>query len=535
LQSAWTDVQIAEWQAQDESLAQVYTAMKDQKKPTVNDITAWSADAKRYWQDWERLRLVNGVLRRAWFDVSGKEVKQQLIVPRCLVKEVLTAVHDNQLAGHFAERRTLKRLREQFYWSGMAKDVRLWCRSCVICCARRSAPSHPHHALQQDPVSEPLQRIAVDILGSLEPATPRANKYILVVVDYLTKWSEAYALPNQTAETVALKIVEEFVCRFGIPEQLHSDQGRQFESELFTEMCKLLGIKKTRTTPLHPQSDGQTERMNRTLLDVLAKLTRDNPNNWDNMLAYAMSAYRSSVHSTTNETPNRLMLGREVSTPATLLAPAPPNNPLKNAWVDSLHRRFQEAYKAVLETTRQAHRVQKAVYDRRAKLFCYEPGNKVWLYDPKPRRNKIAKLDAEKWDGPYVVQIKISGAVYLIKKEGAAKGRIVNVDRLAPYVSRDDQQFPSRTLDNEIEDSQSDSSSSENDHAVQHDTMNFLENVYLQPQVMLERYVHVRRESVTEVDEPESTQSIKPLPITTRARRQTRQPAWMEDYDKEVD
>jgi transposase InsO family protein len=95
----------------------------------------------------------------------------------------------------------------------------------------------------------------VDILGPLELATERNNKYILVVVDYLTKWSEAYAMPNQTAETVSSKIVDEFVCRFGIPEQLHSDQGRQFESELFTEMCKLLGIKKTRTTPLHPQSD----------------------------------------------------------------------------------------------------------------------------------------------------------------------------------------------------------------------------------------------------------------------------------------
>ena len=102
----------------------------------------------------------------------------------------------------------------------------------------------------QDPVGEPLQRIAVDILGPLEPPIDRGNRYILVVVNYLTKWAEVYAMSYQTAETVASIFVTEFVCRYGVPTQLHSDQGRQFEADLFQWMCDLLGIKKTRTTPL---------------------------------------------------------------------------------------------------------------------------------------------------------------------------------------------------------------------------------------------------------------------------------------------
>lgn len=101
--------------------------------------------------------------------------------------------------------------------------------------------------------------------------------YILVVGDYFTRWMEAYPIPNQEATTVAKKLTDEFFFRFSPPEQLHSDQGRQFESQLIAEICKLLGIKKTHTTAYHPQSDGLVERFNRTLLGMLSTATRDNP------------------------------------------------------------------------------------------------------------------------------------------------------------------------------------------------------------------------------------------------------------------
>ena len=131
------------------------------------------------------------------------------------------------------------------------------------------------------------------------------------------------AMTSQTAEECAKTFVTEFVCRLGAPQQLHSDQGRQFESALFQQVCKLLGTLKTRTTPLHPQSDGQTERCNRTLLDILAKLTRDQPAVWDEWLPYAMSSYRSSVHRVTGEDAQSSNARREVVTPMTLLAPPP--------------------------------------------------------------------------------------------------------------------------------------------------------------------------------------------------------------------
>ncbi|KAL9967721.1 hypothetical protein ACROYT_G026010 [Oculina patagonica] len=101
-----------------------------------------------------------------------------------------------------------------------------------------------------------MERLAMDILGPLSQ-TPRGNRFVLVVTDYFSKWTESYAVPNQEAVTVAEKLVSEFVCRFGVPREIHSDQGINFESKVMAEVCKLLDIEKTKTTPLHPRSDGQ--------------------------------------------------------------------------------------------------------------------------------------------------------------------------------------------------------------------------------------------------------------------------------------
>ena len=111
-----------------------------------------------------------------------------------------------------------------------------------------------------------------------------------------------------TATTCADVFNREFVCRYGFPLQVHSDQGRQFESALFQEVCRLMNVSKSRTTPLHPQSDGQTEQANKTILDLLAKLVATRKEEWDLCLPIALNLYRSSVHSVTGETPNRLML-----------------------------------------------------------------------------------------------------------------------------------------------------------------------------------------------------------------------------------
>ena len=136
----------------------------------------------------------------------------------------------------------------------------------------------------------------------------------------------SFPIPNVEAETVAQCLLE-FICRMGTPEYLHTDQGRNFESRLVQELCRLLGITKTRTTPYHPHSDGMIERFNRTLLNMLSISAQDKEKDWDLHLPSVMLAYRTSVHETTGETPFQLMFGREVRLPIDVMYGTPTGEP----------------------------------------------------------------------------------------------------------------------------------------------------------------------------------------------------------------
>jgi hypothetical protein len=351
----------------------------------------------------------------------------------------MKAAHDGPVSGHFAERKTRKKIQELYWWADQADDILHWCASCKVCAARKGKPTKPHHQLEQDQVSEPLQRIAMDILGPFE-TSKRGNKYVLVIGDYLTKWTEAFAIQDQKAETIAKVTIEEFICRWGIPLNLHSDKGANFESTLFKEMCFLLKINKTRTTALHPSSDGQIESNNKMIADVLAKMCQGENDNWDDNLPYVMAAYRSSCHSTTEETPNFLMLGREVRTPLTLLAPH--ENDINTNWVVDLKSKFQQAHKIAVENINRSHRGQKMQHDKRVKLYNFPDNTLVMLYSPKSIPGLTHKIHPGSWLGPFRITEHKSDCVVIIEDLMTKQKQVVNVDRLKRYVERDNEKFP---------------------------------------------------------------------------------------------
>lgn len=188
----------------------------------------------------------------------------------------------------------------------------------VVVALRVHPERKPRAPLTSIKAGYPLQIVAMDIVGPF-PESSAGNSYILVVADYFKRWMEAYPIPNQEAVTVAKKLVDKFFFRFSPPEQLHSDQGRNFELEVIAEICKMLAITKTRTTAYHPQSDGLVERFNRTLLSMLATAARDRPFDWEDHLRRLCIAYNSSVHPTTGYTPFYLMFGRQVKMPIDIM------------------------------------------------------------------------------------------------------------------------------------------------------------------------------------------------------------------------
>ena len=154
----------------------------------------------------------------------------------------------------------------------------------------------------------------MDLLD-MSVTTPKGNRYVLVMVDCFSRWTEACPLPDKTALAVADAFFQHIVCRFGMPSVIHSGQGRKFENKVIQELCLLCGAHKTRTTPYHPESDGLVERFNITLLMMLAMFAGENRDDWDDLLPAVMMAYRSSVHESTGDSPCRLMFGEECTLP----------------------------------------------------------------------------------------------------------------------------------------------------------------------------------------------------------------------------
>ena len=164
------------------------------------------------------------------------------------------------------------------------------------------------------------ERVAMDLLD-MSATTTRGNRYVLVMVDCFSRWTEACPLPDKTAHYVADAFFNQVVCRFGMPSVIHSDQGREFDNKIMQELCILCGSHKTRTTPYHPESDGMVERFNRTLLMMLAMFAGKNRDDWDDLLPAVMMAYRSSVHESTGFSPYRLMFGEECTLPMNIGLP----------------------------------------------------------------------------------------------------------------------------------------------------------------------------------------------------------------------
>ena len=241
--------------------------------------------------------------------------------PQIDKKQNLQSLHNSPTGGHLGENRIVNRVCRRFYWTGYKADVVRWCKHYDNCAMAKPGPRRKRAQLGQVPIAAPLECIALDVMGPL-PQAENGHMYILVLADYFTKWAEAYALKDCTIADV---LVEQFVSRFGDPRSLHSDQGREFESDLIAHLCKLLHINKTRTVPFNPKSDDLVERDNRTVEQILTVTTMVNKarNDRDDHLSYIMMAYRASVHEVTKCTPNLLMLNDETNLPIDLMIRAP--------------------------------------------------------------------------------------------------------------------------------------------------------------------------------------------------------------------
>lgn len=227
-----------------------------------------------------------------------------------------------------------------------------------------------------------------------------------------------------------------------------------------------------------------------------------------------LGTYRSTPHATTGETPNRLMLGREVTTPLTLLAPPVPNMPGRPPWIESLHENFADAHRLVQEHFAKAQRVQKQYYDKKVKLQTYEVGQQVWLWNNRRFARGPHKLNAERWEGPLEVKRRISSAVYFVGKHGEPGGRVVSVAHLTPYIQRREDLQVAEVVQPLADVRQIDSDDDEPVNEVQ----------------LPEPEAEAHEQDVLDSDDDAEVEQRVVLPVHRRPQRAARNPRWMADY-----
>jgi len=203
---------------------------------------------------------------------------------------------------------------------------------------------------------------------------------------------------------------------------------------MFKEVCKLLDIEKTQTTPLHPQSDGMVERLNRTLEAMLSKFVQENQGNWDTLLPLLAMAYRSAIHESTGYTPSKLMFGRDVR-----FSPIPVTPPDSTDFAWNLREQVNKIHQLARDHLDIASRRQKRLYDQRSQANSYGKGEKVWLNNPQSKKGRSPKLQTP-WEGPWEITKQVTDVVYRIQRTPKGKPKFVHHDRLKPFHERQNNQ-----------------------------------------------------------------------------------------------
>lgn len=234
-------------------------------------------------------------------------------VPMSLRKQVFDTMHN---ISHPGVRLSKKLISEHYFWPGMNTNIGTWARACEPC-QRSKTYRHNSAPIGTFPSTDRLDHVHIDIVGPLPESN--GNRYIVTMIDRATRWPEAVPVAEITAKSVAEVFVNTWIARFGCPSTITSDQGRQFESDLFIALTKLLGIKKTRTTSYHPQSNGLVERWHRSMKTAL--VARGNTTNWSKELPLVLLGLRAALRLKENISPAQMLYGTNIRLPGTFINP----------------------------------------------------------------------------------------------------------------------------------------------------------------------------------------------------------------------
>jgi len=425
---------IRQRQLEDSKLGSLIEYLEKQDLPVNDHLAKWIiANAKDY-------EMIDGILNvNIWNHRMNRrnQKKFRLAVPESMKEVILADCHDAKTSAHLGIKRTYERMSEKYYWNGMYEDARKYVLQCHLCATKKLVPDKYAGELGTVVSTEPWQVVGSDILGPL-PLTKKGNRYILTFTDHFTKWVEAIPLKAVTAGDVAENFVNLIVARHGAPKSLLTDRGKSFIGELMREITRKLEVDKLSTSPYHPQTNGLTERFNKTLVTMLSMFTGAHQRDWDEHIQVVVHAYRTSVHASTGETPFYLMHGRDPRMPSMMELV---NQEEQWESTEDYRNELVERMRAINEEVRYYNDVIKQQREIQARKYrhtnTFTVGDLVWLYVKYKKKGSSKKL-AHPWQGPFRIAEMTSPVNAKLQTLYRKKMKqIVHISRLRKYVSKE--------------------------------------------------------------------------------------------------
>ncbi len=381
----------------------------------------------------------------------------RLVVPAALVQTLINIEHASPFGGHVGIKRTFQRLCQLYYWPTMLDNVTSFINQCRVCQmekANRRPPTYPPNSFI--PPTSPFEVWSMDYVGPL--SLSEGFKYILVLVCHFSSWAVAIPTINTSATTTASILIDEIICKYGVPRLIISDRGSSFNNSTQKCICDILKITQLFTPSYRPQANGKVERLNGTIKSILQSYSADLKltTQWVQLLQAAVFAYNTSVSQATGFTPYFLLFGREAITPGNRLAIKAMDEYLmtQNEKELPLEQAVDQYAQGVLyglygihsfvHSFLDYHRIkQREITQATPNKPSFKIGDLVWVSDAR-RLTLSGKF--KYYNGPYKISKIIGDSRYEVKLipvsnqiriSGAERILVVHVSRLKPFREKD--------------------------------------------------------------------------------------------------
>lgn len=415
---------IVEKQKSDDVIGEVYKWVEKNEKPSKEEIRSKSPEFQTYMGVFEQLGFNKHhmLIRKSTGDDNFME--ERICIPESLIDFIIRNNH-----RHTGMNTTAQRVEERYFIPFIRKRCEEFVRTCVECQAKSNAPKSQKDQLASVIDGYPFQRICLDFVGPLPPG-PTGNTHILTIKDTFTRYVEAIPTNRVDAKTVVNILINDIISRYGFPTEIHTDQGAQFRSKLFEQVCEELGIKKTMTPPYNPKSN-PVERTHRDLWSYLrSEIPSGKENEWEKYLPGVLLTIRTTRNRMTGVTPFEALFGRKAVLPTDVVfGNLPESKENVSEYAIELRKRLSKMYDNMRKRL-------KVTFTRARQSYSGEEsgiknGDLVWLYTPKKKLQR-------KWTGPWLVTKEISKVLRQITSHGKWVNRgpitiTVTIDRLKKY------------------------------------------------------------------------------------------------------